>query len=65
MPPGAAASRAAQKAALAGVSYDKQTDPQLGALLKQLQEEKADLNRVQAAVVREAYRWAVCYTLLC
>lgn len=37
MPEGAAASRAAQKSALAGVLHEKQTDPAIGALLQRLQ----------------------------
>lgn len=36
MPPGAAESRGAQKAALAGVIYDKKTDAETGALLDAL-----------------------------
>lgn len=57
MPEGAAGSRGAQKSALAGVLYDKRTDQQLGTLLKQLKEAAAELDPVQAAVVRDAYRW--------
>lgn len=56
MPPGAAASRGAQKSALTGVLYDKRTDKELGALLKQLQESSPQLDQVQAAVVRDAYK---------
>ena len=37
MPAGAAASRAAQKAAVAGVLYDKQVDQEIGELLAKLQ----------------------------
>lgn len=56
MPEGAVGSRGAQKSALAGALYDKRTDPQLGALLKQLKDATAELEPVQAAVVRDAYR---------
>lgn len=41
MPPGAAESRATQKSVLAGVLYEKQTDPEIGELLEKLQ--KAEL----------------------
>lgn len=55
MPPGAAASRAAQKAALAGVTYEKSVDAELGALIDRL---AAKMDRiedpVQRAVVRDA-----------
>lgn len=57
MPPQAAASRAAQKAALAGVVYAKSTDPEVGTLLERLQAASTDgLDEVQAATVREAAR---------
>eukprot|EP00878_Enallax_costatus_P001574 GHUV01001725.1.p1 GENE.GHUV01001725.1~~GHUV01001725.1.p1 ORF type:complete len:544 (+),score=156.71 GHUV01001725.1:74-1705(+) len=56
MPEGAVGSRGAQKSALAGVLYDKRTDQQLGQLLKQLKDATAELDPVQAAVVRDAYR---------
>ncbi|GLC44578.1 hypothetical protein PLESTM_001617300 [Pleodorina starrii] len=65
MPPGAAGSRASQKAALAGVLYDKETDPQLGALLEALKAAPGEtLNEVQAAVVRDAAREYVKKTAL-
>ncbi|KAG2426831.1 hypothetical protein HXX76_012882 [Chlamydomonas incerta] len=55
MPPGAANSRGAQKSALAGVMYDKKTDPTLGALLEALKKAPAgSLDAVAAAVVRDA-----------
>jgi hypothetical protein len=42
---------------LAGVLYDKRTDPTLGQLLTQLKEAPAGvLDEVQAAVVRDALR---------
>eukprot|EP00879_Flechtneria_rotunda_P004762 GHRR01005032.1.p1 GENE.GHRR01005032.1~~GHRR01005032.1.p1 ORF type:complete len:544 (+),score=181.25 GHRR01005032.1:157-1788(+) len=56
MPEGAVGSRGAQKAALAGVLYDKRTEPRLGELLSHLQDAKGTLDRVQAAVVRDAHR---------
>ncbi|GIM05840.1 hypothetical protein Vretimale_10263 [Volvox reticuliferus] len=65
MPPGAAGSRGTQKAVLAGVLYDKETDPQLGALLDVLKAAPADsLDAVQAAVVRDAAREYVKRTAL-
>lgn len=42
MPEGASAARGAASAALAGVLYDKQTDPELGKLLERLQAAGAD-----------------------
>jgi len=54
MPPGAANSRGAQKSALAGVLYDKSTDPELGELLGKLQQQQEGLDPVAAAVVRDA-----------
>jgi hypothetical protein len=39
MPPGAAESRGAQKAALAGVIYDKKTEAETGALLEKLRKQ--------------------------
>ncbi|KAK9815482.1 hypothetical protein WJX72_004432 [[Myrmecia] bisecta] len=56
MPDGAAASRAAQQAVLAGVIYDKQTDAALGELLSKLDGPKESLGQYEAAVVREALR---------
>ncbi|EFJ40298.1 hypothetical protein VOLCADRAFT_108221 [Volvox carteri f. nagariensis] len=65
MPPGAAASRGSQKAVLAGVLYDKETDPQLGALLDSLKAAPpGTLDEVQAAVVRDAAREYVKRTAL-
>lgn len=61
MPEGAADSRGAQKAALAGVIYDKRTEPALGALLQALRgpdgAPAAGLGPVEAAVVS---RMALC-----
>jgi Zn-dependent M32 family carboxypeptidase len=57
MPEGAVGSRGAQKSALAGVLYDKRTDKQLGSLLQQLKAAAAELDPVQAAVVRDASRY--------
>jgi len=57
MPPQAAASRSAQKAALASVIYAKETDPEIGTLLERIQAAgPADLNEFQLATVREAAR---------
>ncbi|KXZ50633.1 hypothetical protein GPECTOR_15g317 [Gonium pectorale] len=57
MPPGAAASRGSQKATLAGIKYEKQTDPTIGALLAVLEAAPAGaLTSLQSAVVREAAR---------
>ncbi|KAF8071085.1 thermostable carboxypeptidase 1 [Scenedesmus sp. PABB004] len=53
MPEGAVGSRGAQKAALAGVLYDRRTEPALGALLDTLHGAPG-LDAVQAAVVRDA-----------
>ena len=60
MPNGAAACRAAQKAAMAGILYDKQTNPELGEVLQKLQgaEASSDFDPFQRAVIREARRWA-------
>ncbi|KAI8464429.1 MAG: putative carboxypeptidase [Monoraphidium minutum] len=54
MPAGAAESRGAQKSALAGVIYDKKTEPEMGSLLEGLKAEAAKLGPVPAAVVRDA-----------
>eukprot|EP00955_Chlamydomonas_euryale_P086580 364227-Chlamydomonas_euryale.AAC.7 len=58
MPPGAAGSRAAQKSALAGVVYDKETDAELGSLLKALLAagEEGQLDEWQRANVRDAHK---------
>ena len=58
MPEGAAASRAAQKSVMAGILYDKQTDPELGQLLDQLMASNGStgFDPFQQAVVREAHR---------
>ena len=60
MPEGAAVSRAAQKSVMAGVLYDKQTDPELGQLLDGLiaANGSADFDPFQQAVIREAHRQA-------
>lgn len=61
MPAGAASSRAAQKAAMAGILYDKQTSPELGDLLQKLETSEAsgDFDPFQRAVIREARRYTV------
>ncbi|PNW70823.1 hypothetical protein CHLRE_17g734900v5 [Chlamydomonas reinhardtii] len=65
MPAGAANSRGAQKSALAGVMYDKKTDPTLGALLETLRAAPAGaLDPVAAAVVRDASKDYVKATAL-
>lgn len=65
MPAGAADSRGAQKAALAGVLHDKKTDPKIGELLAVLRAAPAGaLDEVQAAVVRDAHRDYVKETAL-
>eukprot|EP00903_Cladosiphon_okamuranus_P009155 g8748.t1 len=63
MPAGGAASRANQKTALAAVIHEKQVDPALGDLLRQLQIEiekqgdaASELSAEEAAVVRDALR---------
>lgn len=56
LPEGSSDCRADQKSALAGVLYDKQTDEKLGQLLKHLKESSSELNAVQNAVVRDAYK---------
>ena len=58
MPNGAAACRAAQKAAMAGILYDKQTSPELGNTLQKLEggESSKDFDPFQRAVIREARR---------
>jgi Zn-dependent M32 family carboxypeptidase len=64
MPPGAAASRATQKAALAGILYDKQTSPELGELLERLRDVAAShgFDPFQRAVIREARRQDILWT---
>lgn len=54
MPGGASESRGAQKAALAGVVYDKKTDKEVGALLDRLKAQSSQLTPVQSAVVRDS-----------
>lgn len=57
MPQGAAASRAKQKAALAGVIHSKSTDPVIGSLLERLeQSDSSTLDAYEKASVREAAR---------
>lgn len=56
MPEGSVGCRGAQKAALAGVLYDKKTDAEVGRLLEALKGDGGALSPVQAAVVREAAR---------
>ena len=67
MPNGAAACRAAQKAAMAGILYDKQTNPELGEVLQKLQgvQSSSDFDSFQRAVIREARRYVPCCTLTC
>ncbi|KAK9833280.1 hypothetical protein WJX81_002396 [Elliptochloris bilobata] len=55
MPKNAADARALQKATLAGVVYDKATDPEVGTLLDQLADDQ-ELGPFDAAVVRETRR---------
>lgn len=55
LPPGSAECRGDQKSALAGVLYDKKTDPSLGKMLTDLKT-STGLNNVQAAVVRDAHK---------
>ncbi|KAJ1428083.1 putative carboxypeptidase [Ochromonadaceae sp. CCMP2298] len=56
LPPGSSGCRGDQKAALAGVIYDKKTDATLGANLQQLHNAGAALTQVQNAVVRDSYK---------
>ncbi|CAL5221981.1 g4264 [Coccomyxa viridis] len=57
MPEGAAACRAAQKSVMAGIMYDKQTDPELGQLLDELSSNgSVGFDPFQQAVIREAQR---------
>lgn len=67
MPNGAAACRAAQKAAMAGILYDKQTNPELGEVLQKLQgvQSSSDFDSFQRAVIREARRCVPCCTFTC
>ena len=62
MPEGAAACRAAQKSVMAGIMYDKQTDPELGQLLDDLvaSNGSAGFDPFQQAVIREAHRYLPC-----
>ena len=53
MPPAAAASRGAQKAALAGVLHERTTDPEIGRLLEKL-DGVAFEDPYRTAAVREA-----------
>ena len=57
MPSGSADSRAAQKAALAGVLYEKQTDAEVGELLAKL--ESADLGSLDAYQKVGGWRWSI------
>jgi len=56
LPTGSSDSRGKQKEALAGVIYDKKTDPVLGELLKELHESCAGLNEVEQVNVELAYK---------
>jgi len=56
MPPGGAVSRASQKEALAGVIFEKRTDPEIGRLLDRLQYNVDTMDPADAATVREAAR---------
>ena len=53
MPSGAAASRGAQKAAMAGVIYDKETDKELGLLLEKLSLDHSGLDEWATANIRD------------
>lgn len=55
LPGGSSGSRGDQKAALAGVLYDKKTDAALGKALTELKS-ASGLTEVQAAVVRDAHK---------
>lgn len=59
LPPGSGGSRGDQKAVLAGIIYDKKTDPELASNLTKLMAVKDSLTDVQAANVRDAYKMAV------
>lgn len=59
LPPGSGGSRGDQKAALAGVIYDKKTDPVLASNLNKLMSAKEALTDVQAANVRDAHKLVV------
>ena len=54
LPPGSSASRGAQKEVLAGITYDKKADGELGGLLETLNSNSAELSDVQKANVRIA-----------
>ena len=56
LPSGSSGCRGDQKSALAGVLYDKKTDPTLGKILTELKADPSKLNNVQAAVVRDAHK---------
>lgn len=56
LPSGSSGCRGDQKAALAGVLYDKRTDATLGKLLADLKQSGDGLNQVQSAVVRDAHK---------
>ncbi|CAM9486448.1 unnamed protein product [Ascophyllum nodosum] len=59
MPPGGAASRANQKAALAGVIHEKKVDEGLGEVLRRLEDcgqSTSELSPLEVAVVRDAAR---------
>jgi len=64
LPEGSSALRGRQKAVLTGVIYDKETDPELGTLLRDLDANKENLNDVQKAVVRDALKAYVRSTAL-
>ena len=57
MPKGATQARAGQIASLAGVAHEKQTDPQIGELLNQLESGSSnDLDPYQLCNIRETRR---------
>uniref|UniRef100_A0A7S1WYZ1 Carboxypeptidase n=1 Tax=Tetraselmis chuii TaxID=63592 RepID=A0A7S1WYZ1_9CHLO len=56
LPSGAAACRSSQKEALAGVIYEKKTEPEIGRLLEKLLPKMEAMDPNSAAVVREAER---------
>lgn len=64
LPEGSSALRGRQKSVLSGVIYDKETDPELGALLRELSANTESLSDVQRAVVRDALKTYIQLTTL-
>jgi carboxypeptidase Taq len=56
--------RGKQKSILTGVIYDKETDPALGELLKELDNAKEFLDPIQRAVVRDSLKSFIRSTAL-